>query len=980
MGLGRFFAPKTQHADPAVRRDAVGALAPGDDEVHRLAAGDPDEGVRTAAIARVLAFDVLEACLSDAAATAAVRDAARNRWHALVAGAVEEAPAAADRIGELKRRGDTDQCLHVARVADLMELRLAAVQRLTGPEAAPDTRIQAVLADIAIGDASAEVRLAAANGVHEAEQLERIAHDTRKRDKRVHKLARERVHGLREAADHRLAIDQLCATITALDESLDTEAEPGPSVAAALNTLEEQWHERQGCGLPIDEADSTRFETAAASIRRRVEAANERQARLAHTLDALRALEASLSNPKAADTSPEQLASRLSALEGAWSEAGDASPEQAREYAALRRHIDDVRRHRARDAERVEAANDLLERAQRRVDDKKALGPKDVKALDKRWSALRLPEDKATAAALRDRYATVRDRTTARIVAQREDRERRIDEIAGLIERMETSLADGKLADAISCHDKARHRLRDRDLPRGPVDKLTRRLHKHESRIAELRKWRHFGTDVARERLCEKAQALVDDTQTAPADMAQRVRELRKQWQRLDRTDGPAASGLWERFDQLCEAAYAPSQAWFDEQSKNREANLEKRRAICDRLDALVSDTDWAQADFRQVNQALREAEKQWRHAGPVDRRKRRAIEQRHRKVLERLDEHLDAERQREVRRRRGLIRLVQGLGATDDVHKAAREVRDARRSWAPTVGASRAEEGALWAEFCAACEAIENRRDAERAEADSQISEATSRRESILDDLATLTGELDALSASDDELTHHINQAQGRFDEARAAWDDAGELPRGVASRLERRFSGACDSVTAALERQRRRARDAGLDGLRARADLCGRVERLALAEAAPDAPDTADSVAQAWSRAGPVDRSCQEAIDGRYEVAMNALAGDADALAMLRANVDDCLTQRRALCLELEVLAGAESPAEDQAARMALRVQRLGRSLAEGGSDSGGIAAERRRLERAWCVCGPAAPEHADALDARFDKALTAARAAED
>ena len=167
-------------------------------------------------------------------------------------------------------------------------------------------------------------------------------------------------------------------------------------------------------------------------------------------------------------------------------------------------------------------------------------------------------------------------------------------------------------------------------------------------------------------------------------------------------------------------------------------------------------------------------------------------------------------------------------------------------------------------------------------------------------------------------------------------------------------------------------------MNGLRARARLCDRLERLAMSGTDADTAGTVDEIASAWDKAGPFDRSTQEAIEARYRLVTSALAGDEAAKGDMESGFDKGLAQRRRLCLELEVLAGVESPPEDQAARMALRVERLGRSLVEGGSH-GAVSAERRRLERAWYTCGPVAPEHAETLAARFERALGAARAAE-
>jgi hypothetical protein len=72
------------------------------------------------------------------------------------------------------------------------------------------------------------------------------------------------------------------------------------------------------------------------------------------------------------------------------------------------------------------------------------------------------------------------------------------------------------------------------------------------------------------------------------------------------------------------------------------------------------------------------------------------------------------------------------------------------------------------------------------------------------------------------------------------------------------------------------------------------------------------------------------------------------------------------------MEVLAGIDSPPEHAEARMAFQVERLASAL---GERKGSTADSLEALVRVWCLTGPVPAAYAEALEARFEAARSAA-----
>lgn len=227
MNLARLlFKPKWQDKNSEVRRAAIGT----DDDMELLAAlpqiarSDNDAGVRLAALKRLNDYEAWRE-RSTADSVGEVRHSARSAYLALLCSVDARVPALSRRIAELDTLSG-EEMEKVASQASDRELRAAALQRVTRP---------ALLAERAVADPDAQLRLAALERIRDVAALERIAERARKTDKAISRRARDLVASRRIDSGDSNAIAQraklLCERLETL---MRGSATPDDAARAAI--------------------------------------------------------------------------------------------------------------------------------------------------------------------------------------------------------------------------------------------------------------------------------------------------------------------------------------------------------------------------------------------------------------------------------------------------------------------------------------------------------------------------------------------------------------------------------------------------------------------------------------------------------------------------------------------------------------------------------------------------------------------------
>ncbi len=879
--LRRFFAPRWQHRDPQVRRQATAQLDPARDE-HRRALEqltlDHDTGVRAAALERLDDPEHLLALLDKVPPDTPDPPELCAHLVELISGRRSRLELGT-RISLVERLASEDLLAAIALQGDNQQLRLAALSRLEGEEA---------LIQQACDNGIAAVRHAAAARVESEAGLARLAREA-KRDRQVMRQARERLNRLRaDAASLAAAQERREALIDSLERHAAAAWEP--LYAGRFRHLVREWGTLED--LP-DTDQERRFQDACQRCRKVIGDHDAQQ----------RAREAAEARREDADQSRETL---VEALEESLDALARGDTVTAQDIASLRAqkrllanrwqslsdlHLPDetLRQRYDRACHEYDRIAQAWVRLEERADElERALSDGDNERLRALLETSGWPRDLAPTPLLQRAQAHL----TRGAEDADDDQEKRLARFADELDQFERLLESGAFKGASRLHQRLRQTAER--LPARLMQPHEARLKRLGARLAELRDWRGFVAGPKRDQLCQTIEALAEDGSAADGALDRRHRQLVKEWKSLG--DAAANREQAARFRAASDRIHERLGPWRAGLDAERQRNLVTRETLCEQLETLL-DQPAEEADPDALRHIRDKAREQWRHASPVPRDQAEAIGRRFGRIRHELQALIDQRAHAIAAAKRELIDEARDL--VEQSLPAARRAEQAKalqRRWRELGRAPKGEEQALWREFRLACDQIFASREAER-------DDRTRRARDRLDSMQALIDRLDAW--------HPASSAdQTVLDEAVREASALEPLPTGRRTEgMRRRWSGI---VRARRERLERLAVVEEVESWRKVRPLLAKhleadAERLAGKASRDVEPPTGISLAEDM-RAAHAQRNMARA-------APSSGAEVAERLARIR--------------VHLSLLAVGRASHRDDPLRLAIQVERLNENL---------------------------------------------------
>ncbi|MEJ2308314.1 MAG: DUF349 domain-containing protein [Gammaproteobacteria bacterium] len=855
----KLFPPKWRHRNPAIRAEAVNLLQADDPNLAQVITRDADAGIRRIAARRLedldLLFDVMNSDSDDS-----VRVAARRRiWQLLAgeAGSVSEQEAAS----RLNRQKDPEMAEYLVRRSPSPLVRRLALSMLDKP---------ALLADIAMKDPDGDIRLEALNAIDRLPTLERIAREARGRDKRVARLAREMVEGLREQQERPLKQQQAV-------ERMESYAALQQPDQTAVTHLHAEWEQ-----LQQDAADElrTRFAAAHRTAQQAIEAARKSREELERQREVCDQAKKLLNDLESNATKPsydiEGVGKVIGLLGNSWQlleqELGEINAALATELeetlGLLRKRTAEIARQRKQHARQLEIIGAIEAAAKGET----VASRNRLKEIEQRWHNLPgKPE-----ADLERSFRQHLQQAQMRLEKSAERADALEAEFAQHLEQLGKALDNGKLAPANTamgqarkCHDELQQ-IAPQKL-KATKTTWSRLL----GRLSELRDWQRFGSDRVREELIAAMHALAGE-ELSVTERGKRVRKLRDRWREVDRKGGAAPDAMWERFNAAAEAAYAPVVAHREAQQESQQQAAARRGEFCDSLEQEYRAIDWEQPDWPAIDARMRQLRDKWRKLGGVDKETWQILNQRFIETIEPFEERLRGVRDSEKQRRERLIKQVTRLATEPDLQTAIDETIAAQEKWKPLVTASRGVEQRLWKQFRAACDAVFERRNVHNEEVNQELGENAENKQALVDAMQALAG-LPADRRQD---------ARAERDRLVSEWNEIGQMPK---SRF-RQINDAWNKALKAYDASEQRAEVAQWND---------HIDRI-VAQAA-----RLDALEQAMCNGEEI--ALEEQFDGLFRQRVTAIGKAERALCDAH---EANLERRNRLMLEIEVLLGLETP----------------------------------------------------------------------
>jgi hypothetical protein len=538
---------------------------------------------------------------------------------------------------------------------------------------------------------------------------------------------------------------------------------------------------------------------------------------------------------------------------------------------------------------------------------------------------LRELQEKAAATAAAEQARIVEEQQRAQAEKQAAE-ELALRQIGGLIRKALGTLNEGGTGRAAGLR-----RAIEEKLPSAPPlpAYLATQLQRLDTKLNELKDWKSFSVTPKRLELMEEMEALVGSTLDPPM-LAERIKGLQEEWRTLSIGAGENLEADWQRFHEAAQKAYQPCREYFEAQALVRQENLQRREALLARLAAFETGHNWEQPDWRMVIRALRESKQHWRQYSPVDRAAGKALQERFVALTSGLQGRLDAEYARNVEQKQGLIERARQLVASEDSRKAIDAVKDLQQKWKAVGPVPREADHPLWEEFRQHCDAIFQKRQQEFAEYTAGLQTNKSNAISVCEELEKIA----ALSGPE------LVQNARNLPDLRAAFEAAGEFPRGDARGLRGRFERALERCDELVAQQQVRDAERSWNDLFEAANRV-RAYRLAVARQA----DVSERDALRQAAEGYVASVVQWPRGGLEAIKHELAREDSSDVAANEAAL-------RMLCIRAEILTDRPTPPEDQPLRREYQVQRLIQTMGQG------IAADEAQLDTMaieWVGVGP-------------------------
>jgi hypothetical protein len=610
-------------------------------------------------------------------------------------------------------------------------------------------------------------------------------------------------------------------------------------------------------------------------------------------------------------------------------ESDAAAAIQERAQHAIERCNEIIADHARQLAER--AARQALEETQRA-----AQAEAHARSLEQ---ALEREQAAAAAAAAEERVRQAAEQERAAKASAQGHATRRV---AGLIAKTHSALREGDTGRAAGLRRAVDESLAAMSAVPAHIARQVAQL---DTKLDELKKWKDFAVAPKRAELITDMEALIGSSES-PKVLAERIKQLQDDWKVISKGIVSDSQADWERFHKAAEAAYLPCRAYYEAQAKQRQANLQQRQVVLERLKTFEAAQSVEHPDWRAMAAVLREAPVEWRRYTPVDRAALARIQVEFDASLKRLHDRLSGWYAESVAEKRSIIERARQLAGKSDHREAVDAAKHLQQVWQKIGVVERDQEQALWNEFREQCDAIFSRR--QQAQVEFSASLEANKAAAV-----SLCQEIERAAALDgaDLFAAAAKSAQWRSDFAAI-----GELPRAEQRALHSRCDAALrlmqTRVAEARARDRRQSFDQLLESARhiqaygyavAQQSEAGERDSLKLA-----AESFVAAVRQWPKGAAPLLKEAWQ---------QAAAAENADLAANEKAY--------RTLCIRNEVFRDRATPPEDQALRREYQMQRLMQRMGQHGEE-GSDAWEALAL--AWVRIGPIDPKQYQALLARF------------
>ena len=212
-------------------------------------------------------------------------------------------------------------------------------------------------------------------------------------------------------------------------------------------------------------------------------------------------------------------------------------------------------------------------------------------------------------------------------------------------------------------------------------------VHKRHQQHFEALKERERNNLDQKTVICEIVEAIDCSGLTTPMqweEKAQEVIALQAKWKTIGYAPQKMNVQIYERFHKACDEFFRKRNEFFKAMKENMNVNLEKKRALCEKAEALKDSTDW-----KATAEELTKLQKEWKTIGPVNKRHSNEVWKRFITAcdyfFEQRNQAQSAQRgqeQENLEKKKTIIGQLAAIDENADTEEATQKVRELMKEW----------------------------------------------------------------------------------------------------------------------------------------------------------------------------------------------------------------------------------------------------------------------------------------------------------
>ena len=318
---------------------------------------------------------------------------------------------------------------------------------------------------------------------------------------------------------------------------------------------------------------------------------------------------------------------------------------------------------------------------------------------------------------------------------------------------------------------------------------LTERFYDILKLSIEFREYDFKKNLEAKTKLCEAAERLADEQDVISA--FHQLQKLHEEFREI----GPVAKELreevWTRFKEASTAVNKRHQQHFEELKEKENANLEKKTAICEKVEGI----DYAALEtYNQWNDKTQEIialQEEWKTIGFAPQKMNNKIFERFRTACDTFFQH-KAEYYKDMKdnlalnleKKIALCEKAEALKDRTDWKATADKLTAMQREWKTIGPVAKKQSDAIWKRFNEACDAFFEKRKAATSSQRSEEMQNLDKKKAVIESLATIDPE--NATAEDQAKMHDLIKE----------WNSIGHVPFREKDKVYKQYKTLIDKL----------------------------------------------------------------------------------------------------------------------------------------------------------------------------------------